>query len=121
MSASDQPIVLLPCPFCGIREAYKTRIDRPGGKQDVVYVCDNCGAHGPNESEFHREGSAWNWRDPTPEYVASLEAASELLECLRDVMSCGIRKLDDRIGYDELQIDRDTQEQAKALLLKYGQ
>jgi hypothetical protein len=42
--------------------------------------------------------------------------APELLECLREVMACGIRKLDDRIGYDELQIDRDTQAQAIDLL-----
>lgn len=48
-----------------------------------------------------------------------IAAAPELLECLRDIMACGIRKLDDRIGYDELQIDRTTQEEAIALLRRF--
>lgn len=45
-----------------------------------------------------------------------IAAAPEMLECLRDIMSSGIVKHDPRIDYDEFQIDRDTQEQARRLL-----
>ena len=69
VDASVHDIVLLPCPFCRIREAYKVQVDGIGGKQDYQYVCDNCGARGPLESKLQGNELAWNYRlgDPCRE------------------------------------------------------
>lgn len=52
---------LLPCPFCGISDAFGPIYDDHPIYKWLV-VCDECGAQGPARETEAEAVEAWNWR-----------------------------------------------------------
>ena len=64
-----QPIVMLPCPFCGHDDI---AVEREGsGRQSCIVACEWCGCR--LESNENGDGDAWNnrdWQGMTKQFAA---------------------------------------------------